>query len=132
MTYGEDQSQWTEVEVFGHTVPMQQIERTLYRYLHENCEAVLAMEGEDCVGFLLYNLAFHSIVIVRALYIVPERERAGMAKRLMNSVNAEVRKIIFQTYKPSPPKRLLEFTKGRRKQIHEMGNLITWEMDWER
>lgn len=129
--YGRDESEWVEVDVWGHKVPVQQVEASMYMFIQDNCDIKLAMEEDECVGFLIYNLAYNCVLIVRALYTIPEREARGVGKSLVDSIDAPVKKLIFQTYKPAPPQRLLDFTKSRRKEIHTAGNMITWEMDWE-
>lgn len=122
----EDQSLPVRYNLFGFTYEVPEIEATLYRFVYkENCRIKVAYQDDVVVGFMLYNLVFDSILVIRHMYTMV----SGLGKWLVECVD-NVKKVIFQTRKENPPERCLQLTEKFRKKITETDKIITWEMDW--
>lgn len=123
----EDLSTPYEYEIPGGSTTIPEARATLYMLLNEGAKIKLAYVGSDLVGFLIYHTVYRSSLVIRHLYSI--RERSSTARVLVETALPEVRKLLFQTRKVNPPKRLLGLLKGAR-VLYEDDKLIDWEMEW--
>lgn len=113
--------------VEGNEMPA--IEARLFWHLFEGHKITLTRRGKDIVGFLIYEIPYPGIMLVRAMYA--DRRGAGSIKMYIDAVGQDTKKIFFQTRVANPPEQLLKATWGKRVVIHEGPELITWEMELE-
>lgn len=111
---------------------MLRVESKLLQLKAERCKVQLAFSEDRAIGFLLYYLAYNSILIIEGLYVLPEYEGRGVGKHLVESLGKPVLRVYFQTRKDSPPNRLFDVTsKWSPKKLSENERKITWEMPWD-
>lgn len=113
----------------GEEVWIPEIEGEFYACMNEGAKVKLAYLGSEIIGFMLYHYAYNCVLLIRHMYVIPEHENAGIAKKLVDAVG-DVKKLIFQTRRNSPPERMLELTKEFRSVISEDPVITTWEMPW--
>ena len=125
-----DLSEWTTVKVYGVDLPMQKIESHMAVCKYQQCEFVMALKGDDCVGFIMYHHFAGAVIYVRGIYLDPKVEGHGIGSGLVDNIPGAVNLVVFQTQKKLPPMRLL---RGRnQRKICEDEKMITWTMDWEK
>jgi hypothetical protein len=83
------------------------------------------------IGFLVYQIPFDGVLLIKGLYTAPKYSRFGLGKGLVNSLDKPIKKVLFQTRKEHPPARLFYHVADRINKIHENQEMITWEMEWE-
>lgn len=131
ITNEDDLSGMKVLNILGEPTEVHKMEAFLLSCKYQHCQFQLALNHDECVGFLMYHLIADCVLFIRGIYVYPEFEGKGLAKGLVNSLKKPVKKIIYQTRKNNPPVQLFEQTKKfNRNKIYETDNLITWEFDW--
>lgn len=101
-------------------------------YLASGHEVYLAMQGETAVGFTALRAAYDCLLLVRALYVMPDYQGMGLVKSLYLAAaeGRQIDRVFFQTRADREPAVLLHHTDSRRRLVQKNGNLLTWEMSW--
>lgn len=128
---GVDLSEWVDVDL-GHDIkiPMQSAESMLYWYVKDGCEIRLALDNDEAVGLLIYRRIFSYGLEIRIMYLDEQKRLGHLAAKMIDEMPFKVKKIVFQTNKKLPPKRMLELSEKYRNYLWEDDNYITWEMNW--
>lgn len=126
----EDLGAFVTIPILQEEVEMPLIEAKLYWFFGEGARVQIALNGEDIVGFVIYNEIFGCVMAIRAMYLSDKFIGMGLGKNMIDSVGFKPLKIIFQTRMDHLPKDVLKVTEKHRKIITQDDKCLIWEMDW--
>ena len=107
------------------------IECQMVLWDQEKCSYQIAQKGNKPVGFMVYNLIYECILIVRAIYFEPEYRLKSHLRRMILGVG-DVKHIYSMTYAEHEPKEI-RGQKPKRHLIHTTkDNLNIWFNDNKR
>lgn len=114
----------------GDTIRTTALEARFDYLMKHSGKVQIAIEDDEIVGFLLYHMIFDCILVIRGMYAIPSHHNKSLGKKLIQSLDQVVTKVVFQTRKAKPPEQMLSVTKPYRNKIGENETMITWEMTW--
>ena len=115
----------------GEGLKLERREAILLQYWTAGFDAQVVRKDNEIVGFLIYQVVFDAVLLVKGLFVEPVHLGRGLAKGLIDSLNRPIRRVIFQTQKEFPPERLLGLVSGRTEKLGGDCDMETWEMTWE-
>lgn len=129
--YREDLGHLVEADIAGEMRKVVAIEMMIYWYLHRGFDIQLALCQDDIVGFLVYRVACHHVLEVKAIFVEPDYWNKKVAVGLLDSLKWPIRRVLFQSRTEAEPTELLKHTAERRREVARTETLITWEMEWQ-
>ena len=122
-----------ELEVKGQKTSLLKVDSKVLQLVDDGIKIRLALIGEDVVGFMLYRIAFDTLLAIDGMYVLDGFRKHGIGRSLINSLEKPIKKIFFQTHlknRPGSMFKALEALGCDIKKIARDGDLITWESNW--
>lgn len=117
------------VDTAQGSVNLTEIEARMYSLFAEGLKFQLCFKGREIIGFMMYHLAYESVLIIEGMYFLKSHLHSGLGKKLIASISKPIKKLLFQTHTDNVPESLFRVLK-KAKELHKKDDLITWECDW--
>lgn len=128
---GEDLSGIKTFDIDGKNIEMSEAEARLLAYLATGHGIKVAYLGDVLAGFLIFQPIFENLIVNKIIFVEKWARNLKLAKKLINSVQRNPKKIIFKTLKSIVPKELLDHAgEERLTKISEDDHSNTWLIDW--
>ena len=130
-----DLSKLIELDVKGQSISILKVDSKVLQLVEDRIKIRLAISGEDVIGFMLYRLAFDTVLAIDGMYVLGAFRRSGIGANLIDSLEKPIKKLFFQTHlknRPGDMFRSLEHMGLTIKKVNRDGDLITWESDWRK
>lgn len=109
---------------------MSEVEWNYIDFIKDGWRVQSAFDGDQMIGFILYNPLFAGIKSVKYMYVIGEYAEKGVGPDLANSIFKKGDTILFQCRKDIPPKNMLRIAQKYGAIIKETDELTTWAMEW--
>lgn len=119
--------------VNGETIKALEVDAEICLLTDEAAKIRLCIENDEVIGMMIYHVIYKCILVIRGLYVFSSFRKHGIGCKLIESVDIDLKRLLFQTYVSRRPAELFEWIRKwncKFEKIHRDGDIVTYELDW--